>query len=174
MNYSDFENKILRRGDGVFKVRNSWGVYDAYKHIRKNKWYNIGRPVKEQEFYSIIRKVNILLAKNLSDGENVIFPSCMGCLELRKRKAEAYLKDDKVEINYPVDWKNTLVLWYKDEEEYNKRTLIRRNVPFVYKIAYNKRRANYQNKGFYKFVLNRKVKRALRDNIEKGKIDALW
>jgi hypothetical protein len=41
-----------------YKVNNSLGVYDAYKWIRKNKWFNIGRPLKEHEFYSIIRKVN--------------------------------------------------------------------------------------------------------------------
>lgn len=29
------------------EVRNSYGVYDAYKYIRKNKWFDIGRPLTE-------------------------------------------------------------------------------------------------------------------------------
>ena len=45
-----------------YKITNSIGVYDLYKLIRKNHWYDIGRPLKEHEFYAIIRKVNSLLA----------------------------------------------------------------------------------------------------------------
>jgi len=27
------------------RVNNSWGVYDAYKYIRRNKWFYIGKNV---------------------------------------------------------------------------------------------------------------------------------
>jgi hypothetical protein len=48
-----------------FAVTNSWGIRDAYKLIRKNHWFNIGRPLKESEFYHIIREVNNLLAEEI-------------------------------------------------------------------------------------------------------------
>jgi hypothetical protein len=44
----DFRRKILKLNEPrKHKVRNSLGVYDAYKYIRKNKWFNIGIPLTE-------------------------------------------------------------------------------------------------------------------------------
>ena len=76
--------KRTGKGNRNIIVTNSWGVYDAYKLIRKNGWYNIGRPLKEKEFYAIVRGVNKLLAENIINGETVKFPEKMGLLELRK------------------------------------------------------------------------------------------
>ena len=42
MELQEFKNSI-HGAPKVMKVTNSWGVYDAYKHMRKNGWYNIGR-----------------------------------------------------------------------------------------------------------------------------------
>ena len=67
-----------------FKVRGSFGIYDCYKAIRRHKWFDIGRPLKEKEFYSIIRGVNNLIAEEIANGETVTFPEKMGMLELRK------------------------------------------------------------------------------------------
>ena len=55
----------------VHKVSNSIGVYDAYKWIRKNNWLNIERPLKEKEFYLIIRNINKLIAENIVNGLDV-------------------------------------------------------------------------------------------------------
>ena len=71
------------------KVRNSWGIYDVYKSVRKHHWYNIGRPVTEKEFYSIIRSVNKLLAEEIALGHTVKLPQKMGKLELRKYEVGA-------------------------------------------------------------------------------------
>ena len=60
-----FKNSIKKNKESRFhKITNSFGVYDSYKWIRKNKWLNIGRPVTEHEFYSIIRTMNKELTKN--------------------------------------------------------------------------------------------------------------
>ena len=52
----NFRRKILKVDDGghLHKIRNSIGIYDIYKMLRKNKWLNIGRPLTEHEFYTII------------------------------------------------------------------------------------------------------------------------
>ena len=57
--WQKFRNEIIKNNKGCrkFKVSGSWGIYDAYKLIRKNKWYDIGRPLTEKEFYSIIRQI---------------------------------------------------------------------------------------------------------------------
>lgn len=177
MSFKEFKGKICKEkgiGKKVCKVRNSWGAYDVYKHIRKNGWYHIGRPVTEHEFYSIIRKVNDLLAEELALGNTVSFPARMGQLELRKIKNGASIIDGKLVIKYPVDWDKTIHLWYEDNEAYQNKILIRQNDPYMYRVKYNKYKATYENKSFYEFALNRFIKRALKKNIKAGKTETLY
>lgn len=173
--YKEFINEIGKRKiPRQSKIRDSWGVYDAYKHIRKNQWYNIGRPLKENEFYSIIRGINELLADEIAKGNAVVFPSRMGKLELRKRERGVSIVNGKLKISYPVDWSETLKLWFENEEERKKKTLLRKEDKYAYHVKYCKYDATYENKTFYEFKLNRFVKRALKENINQGKIDSLW
>ena len=163
-----------KAGRSPRKVSNSFGVYDCFKLMRKNHWYNIGRPLKEKEFYAIIRGVNKLLADNIVNGKTVKFPCRMGVLELRKHKAGATFIDGKLKINYPPDWSETLKLWYEDEEARRNKTILRLENPWVYSVKYLRFPATYENKMFYQFQLNTFIKRALKDNIKQGKIDTLW
>lgn len=175
MDYNEFTAKICKkRIKKLSKIRNSWGVYDAYKLIRKNKWYDIGRPVTEHEFYSIIRSVNNLLAEEVANGSTVTFPSRMGKLELRKFQKGVSLVDGKLKITYPINWEDTLKLWFEDEEAKKNKTLVRNECDFVYHVRYDKYDATYENKSFYQFTLNRFIKIKLKDKILKGEIDTLW
>jgi len=157
-----------------YKITNSIGVYDLYKKIRKNHWYDIGRPLKEHEFYTIIRSVNKLLAENIVNGEAVVFPEQMGRLELRKYSTGVSIVDGKLKNTYPIDWKGTNQLWAEDEEEHKKKTLLRFESPMVYTVRYCKENATYENKTFYQFRLHQKVKKKLKENIVNGKTDTLW
>lgn len=159
---------------GHLKVRNSWGVYDAYKHIRKNKWYDIGRPLKEHEFYNVIRGINKLLAEELGRGNRVVFPHKMGILELRKQQAGSYYKDGKLKIHHVVDWNSTLKLWFQDPEARRDKILIRFAANTIYHIHYCRSMAVYNNKIYYEFIVNRNIKRALKENINAGKADTLY
>lgn len=171
--YKSFRSSILSpRSQG--KARNSWGVYDAYKHIRKHGWYDIGRPVTEHEFYSIVREVNQLLAHEASQGRTIIFPSRMGALELRKRQAGAVYDHGKLRVSYPVDWDATLRLWFQDPEAKESKLLIRTEDPMVYHIKYCKSKANYENKSLYDFIVNRAIKKALKEHIKAGTVDSLY
>lgn len=175
MDYTEFTSKIVKRNClKIAKVRNSWGVYDAYKLIRKNGWYNIDRPLKEKEFYGIIREINKLLAVEIANGNEVKFPHGMGKLELRKMKRGVFLLEGKLVNTYPINWEDTLRLWYEDKEARVNKTLIRREEEYVYHVKYTKYDATYENQCFYEFTLNRFIKMALKENIKKGKIDALW
>lgn len=175
MDYKEFKNATVKASiKKKAKVRNSWGVYDAYKAIRKNKWYDIGRPVKEQEFYNIIRSVNKLQAEEVSNGNEVHFPHGMGTLELRKIERGVSIVDGKLKNTYPIDWEKTLQLWYNDTEARENKTLVRNDTKYLYHIKYNKHDATYENQCFYEFSLNRFIKKALSKNINKGKTDALW
>ena len=174
--FEQFKQETLRKKPKANRVQNSWGVYNCYKSIRKHGWFNIGRPVTEKEFYAIIRGVNDLLAEEIARGETVKFPERMGKLELRKYECGAFVKDGKLKVTYPVDWSETLKLWYRDEEAKRQKTLLRNENPFIYHVVYcaQGENANYENKCFYQFALNTFVKKALSRNIKQGKIDTLW
>lgn len=175
MDYKEFNIKIQKADQKRYaKVRGSWGVYDSFKYIRKNGWYDIGRPLKEHEFYSIIRKVNRLLADEIANGREITFPWHMGSLELRKDIRGVSIVDGKLKNTYGIDWGSTLRLWYEDEEARNNKTLVRHEND-IFHIKYNKFKATFENKCFYEFETNRFIKLALKDNIKQGKItDTLW
>ena len=171
--FKAFKRQILSpRGEG--KVSNSIGVYTFYKMIRKHKWYDIGRPLKEHEFYSIIRGVNKLIADEIALGHTITFPSKMGTLELRKFQPSAKFVDGKLKVTYPIDWDSTLKLWFTDPEAKENKILVRLEEKEVYRIKYCKFKANYENKSFYEFTLNKNVRKALKENIKKGLIDTAY
>ena len=170
---SEFKHKTTGEGRKI-KITNSFGVYDVYKLMRKNHWFDMFKTVSQKDYYAIIRGVNKLLAENIALGGTVTFPDKMGKIELRKHPAGVRLKDGKLKNNYPINWADTWKLWYSDPDERAKKTLLRYEVPFVYYTSYNKHDATYENKVFYQFVLNRFIKKALNENIKNGKTDTLW
>jgi len=135
-------------------VRNCWGVYDAYKLLRKHKWLNIGRPLKEHEFYSIVRGVNKCLVEEVLEGKTIKFPARMGEWELRKFRHTVSFVDGKLKTSHLVDWMSTIKLWYADEDAHQKRLLVRFTSDGKYKLLYKKFLATYQNRIFYQFIPN--------------------
>nr|DAI45528.1 MAG TPA: DNA-binding protein [Bacteriophage sp.] len=169
----EFRRKILKvDGPRKHKISNSFGVYDAYKLIRKNKWFGIGGPISEHDFYSIIRTVNNLLADFLSKGHDVNLPCQMGRLEIRKYDAKITLQEGKIFTNLPIDWDKTLKLWSEDEDAYQERTLVKMEEKEIFKVYYNRGKANYTNKSFFAFDVNRELKKKLKKNIKERRIDA--
>ena len=169
----DFRKKVLKLDKPrQHKVNNSLGVYDAYKWIRKNKWLDIGRPITEHEFYTIIRQVNNLLAENFLKGRDIILPHRLGTIELRKYETKMSFNNGKLHTNLPIDWDRTLKLWAEDEEAYKEKMLVKVEEKEIFKVFYNKGKANYNNKSFYEFEVNRDLKRRLKQRIKDGLIDA--
>lgn len=166
------EDILKLNGPRIHKVNKSLGVYDIYKWLRKRQWIDIGQRLTEHEFYSIIRKINNELALNLSLGKDIKLPHRMGTIELRKINTYVNFKDGKLHSNLPIDWDRTLKLWCEDEEAYKSRTLIKMEEKEIFKIYYNKSKAEYTNKSFYQFNANRELKRTLKKNIKRGKVDA--
>ena len=172
--YKDFKSVIQGlQNTRTHKITNSLGVYDAYKYIRKNKWFDIGRPLTEHEFYQIIRKVNNYLAEELVNGNDITFPNRMGILELRKRNSLPVIdKNGSLKVTYAIDWDSTLKLWYDDEEAFNSKTLVKLPERNIFRVKYNKDSANYENKSFIEFQINRDIKTRLKQKIKNNEIDA--
>lgn len=169
----EFRKNVLKvNSPRIHRVRNSLGIYDAYKWVRKNKWLNIGRPVTEHEFYVIVRQVNNLIAGNLLNGEDIVLPHRLGTIELRKYNTKISIRDGKLITNLPIDWDRTLKLWSEDEDAYKDRTLVKMEEKEIFKVFYNKKSANYNNKSFMQFEVNRDLKRRLKQKIKSKAIDA--
>ena len=167
------EHTGIKKGTKA-KVRNSFGVYDIYKAIRKNGWKGIGHFVSEKDFYAIIRGINLLMAENIANGQTVKLPFKMGVLELRKYQRGVSFVGGKLKNTYPIDWYNTKLLWEKDEEARKKKIRLRHENEWVYHVRYDKWKAGFNNKVFYSFALNTFIKQALSKNIKSGKVDTLW
>lgn len=156
------------------KIRNSLGVYDGYKYYRKNKPNDKKYILTESQYFAIIRQINNLLGDNIVRGIDVKLPHRMGTIEIRKYERSLSIDENgKIKTNLPVDWDNTLKLWYEDKQSYNNKTLIRLDEQEIYKIFYNKENANFNNRSFYEFVFNKDLRIRLKRNIKQGIIDAL-
>lgn len=168
----DFRREVLKVDKPrVHKIKNSLGVYDSYKWLRKNKWLDVG-PISEHDYYTIIRTVNKALMLNFLITGSIKLPERMGEITLRKYPAKITLKNGKVQTNLPIDWDATLHLWSEDKDSYDNRTLIRAEEKEIFKVLYDKSKALYNNKSFYNFELNRDIKVALKRKLKKGLLDA--
>lgn len=168
-----FRRKILKIDEHrVHKVRNSYGIYDGYKYYRRNKPKEHKYVLTESQYFFITRRVNKLLGELLINGEDIILPYRLGRLEIRKYEAKITTDDKKIKTNLPIDWDRTLKLWYEDKESYKNKTLVKVEEKEIYKIYYNRIIAEYKNKSFFQFNVNRELKKELKQNIKKGKIDA--
>lgn len=173
MNEKEFIDSIRKIHDSrKHKVTNSYGIYDGYKYYRKNKPKDSKYILTESQYFSITRKINELLAQALSQGDDIVLPSRLGRLEIRKYKASISYDGNKVKTNLPIDWDKTLKLWYEDEDSFKNKTLVKIEEKEIYKLYYNKNSANYNNKSFYQFNFNRELKRKLKNIIKEGNIDA--
>lgn len=170
-----FINSVKKvKGPRVHKVKNSYGVYDGFKFYRKNKPNEHKYVLTESQYFSIIRKVNELLGELLINGEDVVLPYRLGRLEIRKYDAKITLEGNKIKTNLPIDWDRTLKLWYEDEESYKNKTLIKVEEKEIFKIYYNRNIANFTNKSFYQFNVNKELKKRLKYNIKNKKIDSFY
>lgn len=155
------------------KVNNSLGVYDAYRWYRKNKPKDKKYILTSSQYFKIIRTLNQALAQQLIDKGKIVLPERLGIVEIKKYTPTIKLENNKVKTNLPIDWNATVNLWCEDKECKQNKTLVRKNVAYVFKIRYDKTKANYNNKSFYQFTPNRQLKIALKDVINNNpKYDA--
>lgn len=170
---NQFRKNILKVTDSrKHKVRGSYGIYDSYKWIRKNKWLNIGQPLTEHQFYKIIRTINNYLGDSLIQGHDIHLPCSMGTLETRKYDVSFKFENGKVKTNLPIDWDKTLKLWAEDEEAFKEKTLVKMEEKEIFRVYYNRAKADYNNKSFYEFNINRDLKIRLKHKIKNGEFDA--
>lgn len=173
MNLQEYRNAVLKVDKPrKTSINNSWGVYDAFKYYRKNKPKDKKYVLSESQYFAIVRRTNLLLAEELCNQNDIVFPYSMGRLEVRKTIPRVYIDNGKIKSTYPIDWDGTIRLWYEDQESRKKKTLLKKKEKAVFRIVYNKSKAMYTNKNYFEFIVNRTIKRSLKDTILQGDFDA--
>lgn len=172
----EFKSIVLARNKPrKHRITGSAGIYDGYKYYRKNKPKDSKYVLTESQYFAITRMINNLLAEELIKGEEVQFPYRMGRLEIRKYDTTIKIgANGEIITNLPIDWDKTLKLWYEDEESYKKGTLVKVEEKEIFKVYYNRGAANYANKSYYEFAVNRDIKKRLKQRIKEGLIDAMY
>lgn len=169
MTEAEFINDIKKvNSKRKHKIKNSFGVYDAYKYYRKNKPKDRKYIITESQYFSIIRTINNKLKDLLTANHDIVFPERLGKLQIIKKTPVVYKENNNIKNTYPIDWNTTLKLWYEDKESYVNKKIVKTVTQNVYKVIYNKSQANYNNKSFFDFKLNRDIKVKLKHNIQEG------
>lgn len=173
MNYDEFLKTVKKvKNNRHHKTTNSYGSKDAFRYYRKIKPTSSKYVLTDCQYLHIIRSINNRLREFLIEGKDIQLPEKMGRLELRKRASRISFIDDKIKTNLPIDWNATLKLWYDNPKCKDKKQLVRQENEETFSVYYNVRKANFNNKSFYEFFINRLIKKGLKQNIKSNKIDA--
>ena len=153
------------------KLSNSYTIRDYYRYFRR-----FNKNLTETQFSLILKEILKECGNLLLQSKDVYFPQRMGSLQVRKFKKNVRVVDGKLKINLPVDWNETLKLWYSDESSKRKKKLIRCDNPWIFRIFYSRKNSNYNNKTFFTFRANRNLKMALKEEIRNNNFDCfeLW
>lgn len=149
------------------RIYNSYGVTDYYKFYKSK-----GGTLDRKTFSEILTRVNEKLGERLLEKKAIDFPYGMGRMEIKKFKTKVCVGDNGIETNLPPDWETTLKLWAEDEEAREAKTIIRQEVPYVFRAVYIKYNAVYKNKQFFTFTIGRTLKRKMKDLINKGEMES--
>ena len=167
-----FRKQLLKSSSKrTIRVTNSYGIEDAWKWLKK-KYPDLARKVGEKPFKQIIRGVNNYLVSQLLLGKDISLPLYMGKIGLRKYSRKFKEVDGKVKVNSPINWKETLELWYSDSEAYKNKTFVKYESRDFFTIVYNKNAAKFKNKVFYSFTPTRAIKKKICEKVKENSLDA--
>ena len=170
--YKEFINNIKKvQGPRNHKVTGSLGVKDAYNHYRKNRPKESKFVIKEADYFSMIRRLNEVVASQLSKGVEIKLPYRVGSLYIEKRNIAPKLDTNgKLIFKAPIDWDATLKLWFESPEDKANKTLIKTDKRDIYKVIYNKKGVNYINSSLVTFTPTRELKSKIKEEIKEGYI----
>ena len=167
------EERNKRGGQASPKVMGGYGTTDYYRFYKKN-----GGALEKSAFSRILRAANKVVAEEVVDSaETFTLPYGLGQIAFRKRKNKAFMTSKGLRSNSPVNWKETMELWEKDDHaRRNKITVKYSNMHtarYSFKIRCFNRR--FENREYFMMTFKRSMKRAFADRINtynKPKLDA--
>ena len=173
-NFNSFIQDIKKiHGKRVHKISNSFGVHDAVNYYRKHRPRQSKFVLSDCEYYKIIREVHKHMGNILVQGGEISLPLKMGVINLKKVTVQPLLdKQGNLSYKAPINWEETLKLWYDSEEDFKNKTLVKMEPGELIKVIFNKQKSTFNNKSFYQFTVNRELKHNIKNAFTSKEMDA--
>lgn len=167
---NDFRRKVLKlNGPRKHKASNSNGIKEAWRWIKKNKFFD-EKPFTELQLGQVVKLMNDVILKDVAMCRDIQLPY-IGTLKVIKKERVYKKENGKTVTNLNISWDKTLKLWESDEQSYKDRILVYEESDYVYHIKLFW--SGIHNRSLYKFFPSLELKRTLKSNIEAGNTDAL-
>ena len=157
-------------GNRVHKIRNSSGMAAAFSFYRQNRPQTSEYVLQRNVFDKIVNEMNLLMIERLFSEKSFNLPCGLGKLYVTKFKNKTFIDDNgNLVCTKPIDTDATFRLWYEDEECLEKKTKVRRDVDYTFRLKYNKNHSVVKNITYFHFKYGRSVKAKLKDVITTDK-----
>ena len=143
-------------------------IRSSYKTYREA----VKTPVEEKQYLEIANGYMEFLIQKVLEGEEVTMPARLGTLFIQGVKKNLKFNKDGIPL-LPPNWAATKKLWDSNPDAKATKKIVyclnEETDGVVYKLHWSKNRVPIENKLYYNFILTRANKRAIHQQIIKGK-----
>lgn len=184
---SDFEqfSTEIRKATGPRGRGNrpdiTYNLMDGYEYYREKVPLGGKNRVGRAMFCKIISEMNLAVMNEVINGKTIALPAGFGTLSIEKQSTKMWIDDNgKLQATKPVNMRETLKLWHEDEEARLKKTFVRYDEEFVFRITSHRKNVGFTNMRYIRFRPCRYFRQALKNKIindknydtyERGKVD---
>lgn len=143
-------------------------IRSSYKTYKET----VSTPVEEKQYLEIANGYMEFLIQKVLEGEEVTMPARLGTLFIQGVKKNLKFNKDGIPL-LPPNWAATKKLWDSNPDAKATKKIVyclnEETDGVVYKLHWSKNRVPIENKLYYNFILTRANKRAIHQQIKKGK-----
>ena len=143
-------------------------IRSSYKTYKET----VNTPIEEKQYLEIANGYMKFLIQKVLEGEEVTMPARLGTLFIQGVKKNLKFNKDGIPL-LPPNWAATKKLWDSNPDAKATKKIVyclnEETDGVVYKLHWSKNRVPIENKLYYNFILTRANKRAIHQQIIKGK-----
>lgn len=140
---------------------------DAYRIHRKSSEF----PMTRKEVRIVMKEFSEVCFDLLTEGYQITLPFNLGGIKI-KSKEISLTENERGHVIGPVNWKKTLDLWERSEEDKKNKTLIyytnEHSEFMTYRVSWLKTLTAKGGRLFYHFQITKQLKEKLSKLIKKG------
>lgn len=152
MTFEEFYTVTLnkRGAKGPSKISNSYGIIDYYKYYREHSKHK----VNDKLYRKILQAIDKECETFFLEDRVLHFPCGLGNVQIQKIPFKRNVKKPQA-----VDWKETLKLWYEDEDAHKKKIKILKEIKDIILFTYSKGKRFYSATRFVCLDVSRGFKK---------------